>query len=149
MRAGIFARADTKNNNKRVYPKYILKREVAKYEAAHILRGTALGELDHPNYASQYFKCLNLPNVSHQVLDVEWKGDQLWGTIEILQTPSGLLLWELYSQVSICATVCCKAGRSQQNSSTVIMVLGLHHLCASSAWVTNTVLASSHLPAGH
>lgn len=28
-----------------------------------------------------------------------WKGDQLWGTIEVLPTPSGLLLWELYSRV--------------------------------------------------
>lgn len=45
----------------------ILKREVAKFEQLRILTGTALGELDHPNYASQYFKCLNLPNVSHQV----------------------------------------------------------------------------------
>lgn len=35
-----------------------------------------------------------------QVLDVHWRGNQLWGTIEILSTPSGLLLWELYSQVS-------------------------------------------------
>jgi len=95
---GIFARADTKNNNKRVYPKYILKREVAKFEQEHISRGTALGELDHPNYASRYFKCMNLPNISHQVLGVQWKGDQLWGTIEVLPTPSGLLLWELYAQ---------------------------------------------------
>lgn len=95
---GIFARADTKNNNKRIYPQYLLKREVDKFEREHIAKGTALGELDHPNYASRYFKCLNLPNISHQVLEVFWKGDQLWGSIEILPTPSGLLLWELYSQ---------------------------------------------------
>ncbi|GLC42706.1 hypothetical protein PLESTB_001129700 [Pleodorina starrii] len=95
---GIFARANTRNNNKRVYPKHILEREVSRFESEHILQGTALGELDHPNYASKYFKCLNLPNVSHQVLEVAWKGDQLWGTIEVLPTPSGLLLWELYSR---------------------------------------------------
>eukprot|EP00198_Chlamydomonas_reinhardtii_P008187 XP_001697524.1 predicted protein [Chlamydomonas reinhardtii] len=95
---GIFARANTRNNNKRVYPKHILEREVSRFETEHILPGTALGELDHPNYASKYFKCLNLPNVSHQVLEVVWKGDQLWGTIEVLPTPSGLLLWELYSR---------------------------------------------------
>ncbi|KAG2489869.1 hypothetical protein HYH03_011671 [Edaphochlamys debaryana] len=95
---GIFARANTRNNNKRVYPKHILEREVSRFEAEHIVPGTALGELDHPNYASKYFKCLNLPNVSHQVLEVAWKGDQLWGTIEVLPTPSGLLLWELYSR---------------------------------------------------
>lgn len=46
---------------------HILKREVNRFEEQHILRGTALGELDHPNYASRYFKCLNLPNASHQV----------------------------------------------------------------------------------
>mmetsp|Transcript_4234 Transcript_4234/g.7543 ORF Transcript_4234/g.7543 Transcript_4234/m.7543 type:complete len:542 (-) Transcript_4234:507-2132(-) len=75
-----------------------LQREVSRFEQQHIKQGTALGELDHPNYASRYFKCLNLPNVSHQVLEVKWKGNQLWGTIEVLPTPSGLLLWELYSQ---------------------------------------------------
>jgi len=41
-----------------------------------------------------------------QVLGVKWKGDQLWGTIEILPTPAGLLLWELYSQVRVPACVC-------------------------------------------
>ena len=44
-----------------------LKREVALFEQRHVLKGTALGELDHPNYSSKYFKSLNLPNVSHQV----------------------------------------------------------------------------------
>lgn len=34
-----------------------------------------------------------------QVLEVHWKGNQLWGSIEVLPTPAGLLLWELYSQV--------------------------------------------------
>lgn len=50
----------------------ILEREVARYDVEHIRRGTALGELDHPNYASKYFKCLNLPNVSHQVCASVW-----------------------------------------------------------------------------
>lgn len=49
--------------------------------------------------------CASLcPLFAHQVLDVSWKGDQLWGTIEVLPTPSGLLLWELYSRVG-CALV--------------------------------------------
>lgn len=30
---------------------------------------------------------------------MHWKGNQLWGSIEVLPTPAGLLLWELYSQV--------------------------------------------------
>lgn len=96
--AGIFARANVKNNNKRIYPKSVLKREVARFEREHIQQGTALGEVDHPNYSSRYFRNLNLPNVSHQVLEVHWQGDCLMGSIEILPTPSGLLLRELYSQ---------------------------------------------------
>ncbi len=49
---------------------HILEREVSRFESEHIIPGTALGELDHPNYASKYFKCLNLPNISHQVRNV-------------------------------------------------------------------------------
>lgn len=96
--SGLFARADVENNNKRLYPKGVLKREVARFRQNHVRAGTALGELDHPNYASRFFRCLNLPNVSHQVLDVHWLGSCLMGTIEILPTPSGLLLWELYAR---------------------------------------------------
>jgi len=65
--AGLFARADTKNINGRVYPKSILKREVRRFRQQHIKQGTALGELNHPSYYSNYFRSLNLPNISHQV----------------------------------------------------------------------------------
>ncbi|WIA29021.1 hypothetical protein OEZ86_011538 [Tetradesmus obliquus] len=95
---GLFARADTKNTNGRIYPKPILRREVARFKAAHVSCGSALGELNHPSYYSAYFRSLNLPNVSHQVLEVHWRGNELWGTIEVLPTPAGLLLWELYSR---------------------------------------------------
>ena len=64
---GIFARADTRNNNRRVYPMNVLKREAARFERERIASGTALGEVDHPSYNSQYFRCINLANISHQV----------------------------------------------------------------------------------
>jgi hypothetical protein len=95
---GIFAKADTENNNQRIYPETVLKREANAYEHKYVRNGTALGELDHPDYNSRYFRCLNLANVSHQVLDMFWKGKKLWGSIEVLSTPSGLLIWELYSK---------------------------------------------------
>eukprot|EP00882_Tetradesmus_deserticola_P030328 GHRQ01034043.1.p2 GENE.GHRQ01034043.1~~GHRQ01034043.1.p2 ORF type:complete len:153 (+),score=77.05 GHRQ01034043.1:309-767(+) len=97
---GLFARADTKNTNGRIYPKPILRREVRRFKRAHIRCATALGELNHPSYYSAYFCSLNLPNISHQVLEVHWRGSELWGSIEVLPTPAGLLLWELYSRVS-------------------------------------------------
>jgi hypothetical protein len=83
-----------------VYPKSILQREVARFKQEHVQKGTALGELNHPSYFSSYFRHLNLPNVSHQVLDLRWRGPELWGTLEVLPTPAGLLLSELYSKVS-------------------------------------------------
>ncbi|GAX75734.1 hypothetical protein CEUSTIGMA_g3177.t1 [Chlamydomonas eustigma] len=95
---GIFAKADTENNNQRIYPKSVLQREARAYELKYLRTGTALGELDHPDYNSRYFRCLNLANVSHQVLDMFWKGKELWGSIQVLSTPSGLLLRELYSK---------------------------------------------------
>eukprot|EP00878_Enallax_costatus_P023761 GHUV01025302.1.p1 GENE.GHUV01025302.1~~GHUV01025302.1.p1 ORF type:complete len:234 (+),score=69.75 GHUV01025302.1:263-964(+) len=95
---GLFARTDVKNTNGRIYPKSIMKREVTQFKRQHIKQGTALGELNHPSYYSSYFRSLNLPNVSHQVLEVWWRGRELWGVIEVLPTPAGLLLWELYSK---------------------------------------------------
>lgn len=35
------------------------------------------------------------------MLHVQWRGKELWGSLEILPTPSGLLLWELYSRGAV------------------------------------------------
>jgi hypothetical protein len=44
---------------------------------------------------------------AHQVLEVYWRRSQLWGTIEVLPTPSGLLLRELYAKVGPCVVLYC------------------------------------------
>lgn len=46
---GILQRADSRNQNGRVYPYNILKREVDKYDKTFIVEDRAYGELDHPN----------------------------------------------------------------------------------------------------
>jgi hypothetical protein len=97
-----------------VYPSAILRPEVARFRAQHVARGSALGELNHPSYYSSYFRSLNLPNVSHQVLELRWRGQELWGTIEVLPTPAGLLLSELYSKVSGCVGVVCSCWQEQR-----------------------------------
>jgi Prohead core protein serine protease len=81
--AGLFARANSVNTNNRLYPKRILLREVKKFVREQVESQCALGELDHPSYSSPTFKHLNLVNVSHQVLSVKWKGNALWGFIEV------------------------------------------------------------------
>ena len=71
---GVLQRAEAKNQNGRIYPKEIL-----------------LGELDHPDSS-----VVNLQNVSHNVLGMGWDGDDLVGEVEVLSTPSGNILKELF-----------------------------------------------------
>jgi hypothetical protein len=89
---GVVQRADAKNQNGRVYPKQILEKEVEKYIAESIAQNRALGELDHPEST-----VINLKNVSHNIKSLWWDGDDLMGKIEVLPTPSGNILRELFA----------------------------------------------------
>jgi hypothetical protein len=86
---GILQRADAKNQNGRIYPKDILAREAEKYMQL-VSERRALGELDHPEST-----VVNLKNVSHNVIEMHWDGDDLCGTLEILGTPSGNIVTAL------------------------------------------------------
>lgn len=88
---GILQRAGTKNQNGRVYPKDVLFRESKKFEENFIKERRALGELDHPESS-----VVNLQNVSHNIVEMHWEGDDLIGTVEILPTPNGNILKELF-----------------------------------------------------
>jgi hypothetical protein len=83
LRNVLLQRADAPNRNKRVYPKRILEREISLYENK-IKERRAFGELDHPES-----NIVNLKNVCHAIVDVNWKGNEVYGDVEILPTPSG------------------------------------------------------------
>ncbi len=89
--SGVLQRADAKNQNGRVYPRETLMREAKKYSDTQIKERRALGELDHPDSS-----VVNLNNVSHNVLDMGWTGNDLTGTVEVLGTPAGNILKELF-----------------------------------------------------
>lgn len=89
MMKGILQKADTLNQNGRIYPKDVLEREVRNYQK-FIIENRALGELDHPESS-----VINLKNVSHIVREAYVKGNDVYGSIEILNTPSGLILKSL------------------------------------------------------
>jgi hypothetical protein len=80
---GVIQRANKPNQNERIYPDNILKREIDKY-MNEIKNRNAMGELDHSDT-----NVINLKNVSHIITDINWDGDDVIGTIEILPTPSG------------------------------------------------------------
>ena len=86
---GILQRAGAENQNGRIYPREILEREAKKYETL-IKERRALGELDHPDSS-----VINLKNVSHNIREIYWEGDDVCGVVEILSTPSGNILKEL------------------------------------------------------
>ena len=88
---GVLQRAEAKNQNGRVYPRDTLMREAQKYSDVNIAERRALGELDHPDSS-----VVNLNNVSHNILEMHWKGDDLLGTVEVLGTPAGNILKELF-----------------------------------------------------
>ena len=88
---GVLQRAESKNQNGRIYPKDLLMREAKKYTENFIQQKRALGELDHPDSS-----VVNLQNASHNVLEMHFNGNDLVGTVEVLGTPSGNILKELF-----------------------------------------------------
>lgn len=87
--SGIIQRANTLNQNGRVYPIGILSREIDNYQKL-IRENRALGECDHPESS-----VVELKNVSHVVREAYMDGEDVYGTIELLNTPSGKILQSL------------------------------------------------------
>ena len=87
---GVMQRAKAENQNGRVYSKEILVREAKKYVDEFVKRGNAFGELDHPESP-----VVSLKNASHIVKELYWKGDDLMGKVELLNTPAGNIVKEI------------------------------------------------------
>ena len=87
---GVMQRAVAENQNGRTYSKEILEREAAKYIKEFVDRGNAFGELDHPETP-----VVSLKNASHIVKELYWKGNDLMGKVELLNTPAGNIVKEI------------------------------------------------------
>ena len=89
--SGKIQAANKPNANHRIYDYDTLKKQVALYEQGPVAEKRALGELDHPETS-----VINLKNVCHNITRVWWDGEDLFGEFEILDTPSGNILKELF-----------------------------------------------------
>ena len=89
MLSGILQKADTLNQNGRVYPRVILEREVRNYQK-FIIENRSVGECDHPMES-----VIELKNVSHIIREARMEGIDVIGSIELLNTPSGKILQSL------------------------------------------------------
>ena len=127
--SGVIQRAEAKNQNGRVYPKEILMREIKNYMEGPIKERRALGELDHPESS-----IINLQNVSHNIVEIKVEGNDVYGTFEILDTPAGRILKELFANnitvgVSSRGMGSVEEGLNEQGDPTVTVQDDFELLC--------------------
>lgn len=84
---GVFAQAEQKNRNGRVYPRSIMEGAVNKYVNDQVKQKRAVGELNHPEGPT-----VNLDKVSHLITDLHFEGNDVVGKASILETPMGKIV---------------------------------------------------------
>jgi hypothetical protein len=94
---GVFQRADSKNQNGRIYPFGVLDRAIQECSES-LLSRNMFGELDHPADQSP---TVSLKNVSHVVTNLKFSGKDVIGEAVVFDdpgpagTPAGRLLGAL------------------------------------------------------
>ena len=81
---GVFAQAEQKNRNGRIYPKMIMEKAVNKYAKEQVETKRAVGELNHPEGPT-----VNLDKVSHLITELKVEDNNVMGKATILGTPMG------------------------------------------------------------
>ena len=84
---GVFAQAEQKNRNGRIYPKPIMEKAVSKYVTEQVSKKRAVGELNHPEGPT-----VNLDKVSHLITDLRVENNDVVGKAQILDTPMGQIV---------------------------------------------------------
>ena len=84
---GVFAQAETKNRNGRIYPMPVMEKAVGKYVGDQVSKGRAVGELNHPDGPT-----VNLDKVSHKIESLDMNGKDVVGRATILETPMGQIV---------------------------------------------------------
>lgn len=108
---GIIQRANAKNQNNRVYPRDLLVREVEAYQKL-VRENRAVGELDHPQES-----VVSLTNASHVIREISWQGDDVYGVVEVLDTPRGQILKTLLRSGIAIGISSRGVGSTQKNES--------------------------------
>jgi hypothetical protein len=83
---GILATVEVKNGNGRYYKRELWEREIDNFQQKIQMKSTeTCGELDHPDS-----QVINLKNASHAIREIYWRGDEIWGKVEIFADPGDL-----------------------------------------------------------
>jgi len=87
---GVFLQSDIKNQNGRVYPYPVLKKQVRKFNENFVKKDRALGELGHPAGPT-----VNLDRVSHLITELYEDGKNFIGKAKVIDTPNGKIVKNL------------------------------------------------------
>ena len=87
---GIFMQSDIQNQNGRIYPYSVLKKQVKEFNEKFVKQDRALGELGHPSGPS-----VNLDRVSHVITELYEDGKNFIGKAKIIDTPNGKIVKNL------------------------------------------------------
>ncbi|MBC8226301.1 MAG: primosomal protein [Gammaproteobacteria bacterium] len=87
---GIFMQSDIQNQNGRIYPHNVLKKQVKEFNEKFVKQDRALGELGHPSGPS-----VNLDRVSHIITELQEDGKNFIGKAKIIDTPNGKIVKNL------------------------------------------------------
>ena len=90
---GIFMQSEKKNKNGRIYPLYVLEKEVGRYVKEYVEPKRAFGELGHPDGPT-----VNLERASHMITDLKKEGKNFVGRAKILDTPNGKIVKSLIDE---------------------------------------------------
>ena len=90
---GIFMQSDLKNQNGRIYPHAVLKKEVNNFNNKYVAEGRALGELGHP-----MGPVINLDRVSHVIKELTEDGKNFVGKAKVMDTPNGKIVKNFISE---------------------------------------------------
>lgn len=75
---GVFAQAELRNRNGRIYPKKVMEKAVTSYQPMIEAR-RALGELNHPPHPN-----VNPERASHLIEKLVWEGNNVMGRAKVL-----------------------------------------------------------------
>jgi hypothetical protein len=95
---GVFQKANEPNGNKRIYMLESLQRETERL--LPVCKNRALiGELDHPMTSDpEEGTLLHMSNASHVIVDLNMKDTYMYGTLEVLNTPKGIIAQEFINK---------------------------------------------------
>ena len=113
---GIFAQAEKKNRNGRIYPMPIMEKAVGKYDTEQVQKGRAVGELNHPEGPT-----VNLDKVSHKIDELKFEGNDIVGKASILNTPMGEVVKGLLDGGVTIGVSTRGMGSLKQNGNTMVV----------------------------